>query len=243
MNSQPPSMNRETALRIALAARALPEVGVGRLLEILHQRIDGELNEESLQRVTVTDLKTAFASADGEEDGEDIGIGLPALKEAVRILWGEGVGDDLPQPEALDGVPEGSIRVAIASNNGERLDGHFGSCLRFLVYQVGVDSLALVDVRSALETEFAEDRNGARAELIGDCQVLYVVSIGGPAAAKVVKTGLYPIKKAGGEARQVIADLQTVMAGNPPPWLAKLLGVSAEQRVRFDRSDDEAAWA
>ena len=37
MDSQPPKMNRETALRIALAARALPEVGVGRLLEILHQ--------------------------------------------------------------------------------------------------------------------------------------------------------------------------------------------------------------
>lgn len=243
MNSQPPSMNRETALRIALAARALPEVGVGRLLEILHQRIEGELDEESLQRVTVTDLKTAFASADGEEDGEDIGIGLPALKEAVRILWGEGVGKDLPQAVGLDVVPEGSIRVAVASNNGERLDGHFGSCLRFLVYQVGVDSLTLVDVRSALDTEFAEDRNGARAELIGDCQVLYVVSIGGPAAAKVVKSGIYPIKKAGGEARQILADLQGVMAGNPPPWLAKLLGVRAEQRVRFERSDDEAACA
>ena len=57
MNSQPPSMNRETALRIALAARALPEVGVGRLLDILHQRIEGELDEESLQRVTVTDRR------------------------------------------------------------------------------------------------------------------------------------------------------------------------------------------
>ncbi|MBK3866830.1 dinitrogenase iron-molybdenum cofactor biosynthesis protein [Pseudomonas stutzeri] len=243
MDSQPPSMNRETALRIALAARALPEVGVGRLLEILYQRVEGELNEESLQRVTVTDLKSAFVGADGEEGGEDIGIGLPALKEAVRILWGEGVGAELPQAVTLDSVPSGSIRVAIATNNGERLDGHFGSCLRFLVYQVGVDSCALVDVRSALETEFAEDRNGARAELISDCQVLYVVSIGGPAAAKVVKTGLYPIKKSGGEAREILADLQTIMAGNPPPWLAKLLGVSAEQRVRFERSGDEAARA
>ena len=240
MNS-PVNMNRETALRIALAARAMPGIGVGQLLEILHQRIDGELTEESLQSVTVTDLKTGFASADGEEDGEDIGIGLPAMKDAVRILWGEHVTEALPQPVAPDSLAEGSIRVAIASNNGERLDGHFGSCLRFLVYQVSPSGKALVAIRSALEADFAEDKNAYRAELIADCQVLYVVSIGGPAAAKVVKTGIYPMKKIdGGHAADILAELQQVMASAPPPWLAKLLGIAAEQRVRFALSDEAA---
>lgn len=234
-------MNRETALRIALAARAMPGISVGQLLEILHQRIDGELTEESLQTVTVTDLKTGFASADGEEDGEDIGIGLPAMKDAVRILWGEHVSEALPQPVALDSLAEGSIRVAIASNNGERLDGHFGSCLRFLIYQVSPSGKALVAIRSALEADFAEDKNAYRAELIEDCQVLYVVSIGGPAAAKVVKTGIYPMKKIdGGHADEILAELQQVMASAPPPWLAKLLGIAAEQRVRFALSDEAA---
>jgi len=234
-------MNRETALRIALAARAMPGISVGQLLEILHQRIDGELTEESLQTVTVTDLKTGFASADGEEDGEDIGIGLPAMKDAVRILWGEHVSEALPQPVALDSLAEGSIRVAIASNNGERLDGHFGSCLRFLIYQVSPSGKALVAIRSALEADFAEDKNAYRAELIADCQVLYVVSIGGPAAAKVVKTGIYPMKKIdGGQAEEILAELQQVMASAPPPWLAKLLGIAAEQRVRFALSDEAA---
>lgn len=235
------NMNRETALRIALAARAMPGISVGQLLEILHQRIDGELTEESLQTVTVTDLKTGFASADGEEDGEDIGIGLPAMKDAVRILWGEHVTEALPQPVAPDSLAEGSIRVAIASNNGERLDGHFGSCLRFLVYQVSPTGKALVAIRSALEADFAEDKNAYRAELIADCQVLYVVSIGGPAAAKVVKTGIYPMKKIdGGQADEILAELQQVMASAPPPWLAKLLGIAAEQRVRFALSDEAA---
>lgn len=237
----PMKMNRETALRIALAARAMPGIGVGQLLEILHQRIDGELTEESLQSVTVTDLKTGFASADGEEDGEDIGIGLPAMKDAVRILWGEHVTEALPQPVAPDSLAEGSIRVAIASNNGERLDGHFGSCLRFLIYQVSPTGKALVAIRSALEADFAEDKNAYRAELIEDCQVLYVVSIGGPAAAKVVKTGIYPMKKIdGGQAEEILAELQQVMASAPPPWLAKLLGIAAEQRVRFALSDEAA---
>jgi nitrogen fixation protein NifX len=234
-------MSRETALRIALAARAMPGIGVGQLLEVLHQRITGELNEASLQTVTVTDIKTGFASADGEEDGEDIGIGLPAMKDAVRILWGETPEDDLPVPVELDGIAPGSIRVAIASNSGERLDGHFGSCLRFLVYQVDTGSATLIGVRSALEADYAEDRNAYRAQLIADCQVLYVVSIGGPAAAKVVKSGIYPMKKIeGGDAADILAELQQVMGNAPPPWLAKLLGVAAEQRVRFSLSDEVA---
>lgn len=236
-----PNLDRDTALKIALAARTIPEVDVGQLLEILQRRLGNELNEESLRTITVTDLKTGFASADGEEDGEDIGIGLPEMKEAVRILWGEAEMENLPDVTPLTEIPPNSIRVAIASNSGERLDGHFGSCLRFLVYQVTGDSCQLIDIRSALEAEFSDDRNAFRAELINDCQVLYVISIGGPAAAKVVRAGIYPMKQnEGGEAREVITRLQQVMTGNPPPWLAKLLGVDAEGRVRFQREDSEA---
>src|SRR3990167_287202 len=233
------NLNRETALRIALAARILPGVGVGKLLEILHRRISGELNEESLQTITVTDLKTGFGSADGEEDGEDISVGLPEMKEAVRILWGEASNEQLPQPVPLDSIPANSVRVAVASNSGEKLDGHFGSCLRFLVYQVSVDTVQLVDVRSALEADFSDDKNAFRANLINDCQVMYVVSIGGPAAAKVVRSGIYPIKVIeGGMAREVLDKLRGVMGSAPPPWLAKLIGVGAEERVRFERSSD-----
>ncbi|HMW73468.1 MAG TPA: dinitrogenase iron-molybdenum cofactor N-terminal domain-containing protein, partial [Cellvibrionaceae bacterium] len=134
--SQIANLSREVALRIALAARILPDVGVSRLLEILHRRISDDLTEESLKLITVTDLKTGFASTDGEEDGEDISVGLPALKEAVRILWGENDQEQLPKPVELTEPMPGSIRVAIASNSGETLNGHFGSCIRFLVYQV-----------------------------------------------------------------------------------------------------------
>ncbi|MFV8818409.1 dinitrogenase iron-molybdenum cofactor biosynthesis protein [Haliea sp. E17] len=235
------NLSREAALRIALAARALPEIGVGTLLDILHRRIQGELSEESLQTITVTDLKTGFASVDGEEDGEDIGIGLPALKEAVRILWGESDAEDLPEPQRDAPPLPGSIRVAISSNSAEALNGHFGSCLRYLIYDVSTAESRLVDVRSALEADFSDDRNAFRANLIRDCQVLYVVSVGGPAAAKVIRAGVYPIKKIdGGEAADILAELQRVMAGSPPPWLAKILGVDAEARVRFTRSAETA---
>lgn len=238
MNS--PTLSRDTALRVALAARALPETSVGQLLDILHQRIDGPLSEQSLQGLTVTDLKIGLAGS--EEDVDLLDTPMSALKDAVRILWGETLADALPQPVALAELPAGSIRVAIASNNGTQLDGHFGTCLRFLVYQVGATQSTLVDIRSTLDADQAEDRNAFRAELIGDCQVLCVVSIGGPAAAKVVRAGLHPLKKPkGGRADEVLAELQQVMAGSPPPWLAKLLGKGAEERVRFEWDGDEVA--
>ncbi|HEY6612536.1 MAG TPA: NifB/NifX family molybdenum-iron cluster-binding protein, partial [Pseudomonas sp.] len=100
----------------------------------------------------------------------------------------------------------------------------------------------LIDVRPTDAAEQAEDRNGYRRDLIQDCQVLYVVTIGGPAASKVVRSGIYPIMKIeGGAAADILAALQRVMADAPPPWLAKLLGQSAEERVRFELSEEEVA--
>ena len=128
----------------------------------------------------------------------------------------------------------GSIRVALASNSGNNLDGHFGSCLRYLVYQVSAEESRLVDVRSALEADFAEDRNAFRVDLIKDCHLLYVVSVGGPAAAKIIRADIYPMKKIeGGAAVDALTELQAMMRGVRPPWLAKILGVPNAERFRY----------
>ncbi len=230
-----PPVTREAALRIALAARAMPNASLSSLIELLQRRLGDEIDEEMLRQVTVTMLKTGFASADGEEDGEDIGIGLEAMKLAVRILWGDTQGDDsLPKIQPYDeGDMPGSVRVAVASDKGDTLSGHFGSCLRFLVYQVSPDEIRLVDIRDTMDADLAEDKNLWRAQLIGDCHVCYVVSIGGPAAAKVIRADIYPIKIAdGGPALEIVSQFQKAMVDSPPPWLLKVLGVAAEKRLK-----------
>ena len=110
-------ITREAALRVALATRAMPKVTLPALIDLLQRRLGDTIDEENLRQVTVTMLKTGFASVDGEEDGEDIGIGLEAMKLAVRILWGEPQGDDsLPKIQACaEGEMPGSVRIAIAS--------------------------------------------------------------------------------------------------------------------------------
>lgn len=242
MEKTTPPITREAALRIALAARAMPNASLPALIELIQRRLGDDIDEEKLRQVTVTMLKTGFASADGEEDGEDIGIGLEAMKLAVRILWGETQGDDsLPkvQPYQAGDMP-GSVRVAIASDKGDTLSGHFGSCLRFLVYQVSPTDIRLIDIRDTMDAEFAEDKNLWRAQLIGDCHVCYVVSVGGPAAAKVIRADIYPIKiPDGGPAVEILAQFQQAMVNSPPPWLLKILGVAAEKRLKNYSAQEE----
>lgn len=229
------ALPRELALRIALATRVLPSMSVSRLLEILHDRVGSPLTDERLKSVTVTNLKTGIGSLDGEEDGEDIAIGLANIKLAVRYLWGEEEGDeDLPQVQSYkEGDLANSIRIAIGSNSGTLVNGHFGSCIRFLVYQLSATEHRLIGIRSTLEADSTDDRNLFRANLIKDCHVLFVQSIGGPAAAKVIRADIYPIKVPDVvDAETQLKEFQAVFAA-PPPWLAKALGRSAEERVRF----------
>ena len=233
MNADP--ISRDVALRIGLAARAMPDIESVQLMSVLVKALGMPLTTEKLERLTVREL---------QEAADDLfnATPLPAIKLALDYLWGKAqieVSDlALPQVQAYqDGDMPGSVRVAIASNNGDRLDGHFGSCARFLIYQVSPTESRLVAIRSTVQApDKSDDKNAFRAELLADCDVLYVVSIGGPAAAKVVKKDIHPIKVPnGGEASTIVAELQGILGQTPPPWLAKVMGHSAEQRVRFAR--------
>ncbi|OQK18606.1 dinitrogenase iron-molybdenum cofactor biosynthesis protein [Methyloprofundus sedimenti] len=234
-------LDRNLALRIALASRILPGVEVGDLVGLLHARVGAPLTDEKLKSVTVTNLKTGIGSHDGEEDGEDIAIGLENIKLAVRYLWGEESEDEnIPEIQVYqEGDLLNSIRVAVCSNTGALLDGHFGFCLRFLIYQLSKDDMRLVDIRSSIEADDSDDRNLFRVNLIKDCHVAFMQSVGGPAAAKIVRADIYPIK-----VPEVIAatdkltEFQSVFDA-PPPWFAKILGISPEERKRFNYDQED----
>lgn len=234
------ALPRELALRVALAARQMPGSKPADILDILGDAIGFPLTVTKLDGLTVKMFRKA--------GGESV-LALPAddIKAAVAILKGKDGSNAGPEPQDYsDGDMPGSLRVACASNGGELLDGHFGSCTHFLIYQVSTDEVRLIDVRQVPksaddETLDAEaDKNKQRASLISDCQILYVVSIGGPPVAKVVRAGIHPIKRPnGGNAREIAGELSAVLQGAPPPWLAKVLGHDPEQRVRFEMEDLE----
>ncbi|QEP44385.1 dinitrogenase iron-molybdenum cofactor biosynthesis protein [Ectothiorhodospiraceae bacterium BW-2] len=232
-----PPLSDAIALRIALASKAIPEGSAAQLLRVLDELIGLPPTETKLAQLSVKQLKSA---AEGELAEVDSDI----LKQVVALLKGEG-GESVPELPTIEPYQLGelgdSIRVAFASDSGRLIDGHFGSCRYYLIYQVAVEATKLVDIREVDRDAEAEDKNGYRAGLINDCQLLFVASIGGPAAAKVVRAGIHPLKKAqGGAIDDHLKELQQAIATTPPPWLAKAMGQSPEQRVRFEREGVEA---
>ena len=230
-------ITKAAALRIAQAARVLADVNAGAFAAKLGEQIGLPITEEKLAKVTVADIKLILSG----EETVDPDVDNASIKLAVRHLWG--VSDEeeaLPKAAAYaEGDIPGSLRVAVASNTEENLDGHFGSCPRFLIYQVGPAEIRLIEIRSTNIADDAEDKNVARANLIKDCQIVYVQSIGGPAAAKAVRANIHPIKAPeGGKANIALQRLQAVLDA-PPPWLAKILGVKAQSLSRFAEAEEE----
>lgn len=233
-------ISREIALRIGLAARELPDTDAARLLGVLDDLTGLPPTAEKLATVTVKELRAAA-------DGVYAEVETAALKSALACLKGEAAMPAEQLPVAVpysDGDMPGSIRVACASNSGELLDGHFGSCKRFLVYQVSESGSRLIGLRDIDDAAAGDDKNGYRASLIADCQILFVASIGGPAAAKVVRAGVHPVKKPdSGSARTEVEALQQVIGRGAPPWLAKVMGQTPEERMRFEQVGAEEASA
>jgi len=227
-------LSRELALRIGLAARALPDTDAKRLFTVLSDCVGLPITEDKISSLNLKTLKAALGAELSKID-EDL------LKKALHILKHNVEAGETLKPAIqayVEGDMPGSVRIACASNDAINVDGHFGSCSQFMIYQVSADEARLIDIRSTdipngLEVD---DKNLFRAELIDDCQVIYMASVGGPAAAKIVKLGIHPMKLPGIETiASIIAQLQTVIAGTPPPWLAKVMGIEATDRFKFER--------
>jgi len=69
-----------------------------------------------------------------------------------------------------------------------------------------------------------EDKISARVALLKDCAIVYTMQVGGPAAAKLVSHKIQPMKTTTEvPIAEIVAKLQGVLQGNPPPWLRKAM--------------------
>ena len=232
MNSQN-TLTRELALRIGLAARALPDTDAKRLLTLLTAAIGSPLTDAKLASLDLPTLKTVLIGL----DDSDLSRVLYILKQTTEKI---DVNDPVLQAYVEGDMPN-SVRIACASSDAVLVDGHFGTCPQFYIYQVSATAVRLIAVRNAVLPEGldVEDKNVYRAELLQDCNVLYIASVGGPAAAKIVRLGIHPMKQSSVQPiARLIKQLQQVIAGTPPPWLAKAMGVNVVHRFHFDHTDD-----
>jgi nitrogen fixation protein NifX len=121
------------------------------------------------------------------------------------------------------------MKVAFTSSSGEVIDQHFGQCRSFHIWEIGPEEAGPVSVVSGISTEGdEEDRIASRASVLGDCAIVYTMQIGGPAAAKLVARKIHPMKtNTEVPVAEVVARLQEVLRGNPPPWLRKAMNKDA----------------
>ncbi len=121
------------------------------------------------------------------------------------------------------------MKVAFTTSDGKTLDQHFGQASEYAIWEIGPDHAEPVGKVSPLVTEGdEEDRTRARAHAVEGCAIVYTVQIGGPAAAKLVARKIHPMKT-GAEVpiAEVVAKLQQVLKGTPPPWLRKAMAGAA----------------
>lgn len=216
----------ELALRIALAARALDNVDTPQLLRALIAAVGEPLCERRLLRLRANKLWAQLGQVNERDFQRAWGL-LKKPQFAAEV-------QAAPAPDHGEILMKSAVRIACASDGGERVDGSFSACARFLVYEVSPTAVRLVDVRSAHTRSQGDDRYAQRVRLIEDCQLLYTVSMGGVAAARVVRVGIHPVKLGHPMlARHLVRDLQQVLAGTPPPWLAKIMGAAPVDRIRF----------
>jgi nitrogen fixation protein NifX len=137
---------------------------------------------------------------------------------------------------------EPRLRVAIASSDGKSMNAHFGSARRFVIYQVSPRAVELLEVarfdevsdESGDHRDDAQDRIAHKIAALAGCQLLFVLAIGGPVAAKVIRAGIHPIKLAEPECNDsVTRKVQAMLTGEAPPWMRRVLA-----SVRVQRSMD-----
>ncbi len=98
---------------------------------------------------------------------------------------------------------EGQMKVAFATNDLKRVDAHFGGAKQMVFYEITEDSSRLIeavqfDNISAEDGSHAaddnDDRLGPKVDALAGCSLLFVLAIGGPAAARVIGLKVHPIK-------------------------------------------------
>lgn len=215
------SLSPRLALRIGLAARAMPSVTTAQLVKVLIGALKLPLTDQKLKRLDRQRLRFAGGSILAEVSNEDLDAALGYLLDRTPI-------EIVDEPKASPSQPgndlhPGSVRVAVASNSGVALDGDFSNCSRFLVFQVSSTEIRRIATRSTERSRLAKDGNVWRADLIGDCRILLVSGIGVRGHTNLVNRGTYVVRHAGhSPIAHALEGVQRVLRESPPPWLAKL---------------------
>jgi nitrogen fixation protein NifX len=130
------------------------------------------------------------------------------------------------------------MKIAFATQDLKRVDAHFGWAKNIAIYEIwpeGHQFLEAVQFDGDLKEDGNEDKLAPKIDAIKDCAILYVAAIGGSGAARVVANNIHPMKvNQPEEITDLLAKLENVLRGTPPPWLRKALAKGKERNLDFE---------
>lgn len=116
------------------------------------------------------------------------------------------------------------LMAAFCSQDGLNINGHFGQCRLFFIYAFDDAGAWLYELRRLPPVPPSQEANEVRAALLSDCHLLFCEAIGGPAAARLIRHHIHPMKVAPGNTISSQREaIQHLLEGKLPPWLAKRL--------------------
>ena len=128
------------------------------------------------------------------------------------------------------------MKVAFATTDGKQVDEHFGRAGTFAIYEIMATGHRFVEARKFAEgTDMAvvdtkdmgslhDDAVQNKVDRLADCTLIYLTEIGGPAAARLVKRGIMPMKvKESVSIESALNQLMVKIKQSPPPWLKKAM--------------------
>ncbi|MDQ0194634.1 NifB/NifX family molybdenum-iron cluster-binding protein [Paenibacillus wynnii] len=118
------------------------------------------------------------------------------------------------------------MKVAFATDDGIRVNAHFGQSPMFAVYNVTKSGGELLELRKLPDVLFQDEagRINSRLEAVGDCTLIFLMQIGASAAARVTRRKIMPVKVPfGSPVDEQVKRLVEMLQGKPPMWLAKVL--------------------
>ncbi|UQZ33197.1 nitrogen fixation protein NifX [Paenibacillus sp. PK3_47] len=123
------------------------------------------------------------------------------------------------------------MKVAFATDDGSRVNAHFGQSPMFAVYNVTKNGGEFLELRR-LPVVLNQDEAGkidSRLEAVSDCTLLFIMQIGASAAARVTRRKIMPVKVPhGSPIEEQVKRLAEMLQGKPPMWLAKVLRAEAD---------------
>jgi len=136
-----------------------------------------------------------------------------------------------------NGTMENAIKVAFATKDMEEINAHFGGAKEFVVYNVSKEGFELSEVIKTDNSDIEDDdKTDFRVRALKGINIMYSESIGGTAAAKVIRAGIHPMKV--NEPTLIVDVLKSLVEminKNPPPWVKRIIQMKTEHDVRQDR--------